>query len=58
MEGAGLCDEEGRLKRGVGMALGFRPSKAVPGCWVSCTEALRAPDAPHWELSNSERISM
>lgn len=48
----------GEAEKRCGMALGFKPSKAVPGCWVSCTEAMRACDAPHSEAGNSERISM
>lgn len=27
-----------------GMALEFKPSKAVPACWVACTEAVKAHD--------------
>lgn len=48
----------GEAEKRCGTVLGFKPSEAVPGCWVSCTGALGARDAPHWEVGDSKRISM
>lgn len=47
VKGAELRDEVSRgwgAEERCAVALEFKPSKAVPACWVACTETVKARD--------------